>query len=175
MPILRLTSLCTALAALACSATSGPHEADPIEQLESPLTDAHYVDARDYFTSPEAIDGWYALTRSLKSDFDAICGDTFCEGDYGNYESLGFRCSVERRSGVVGRCVWILAASQDEIDPATGKVTVHGKVWRCAMPIAKNTAAAALLGELSHPGQEPLHARLPGSERSLYDGLVDCL
>lgn len=179
MPILRPLELSAAVIAFACSAASEPTDAvrtDAVrtDDLASPLADPSYIDAGSYFTEPADIDAWYSLTFALKQGFDAICGDTFCEGDYSNYESLGFRCSVEQASGSLGQCVWIFAASQDEIDPATGQVTVAGEIWSCSMPVAHDTSALDLLQAMSS-SDEPLHAQLPGSERSLYDGLLDCL
>ncbi len=173
--ILRLIELTTVLVACACSAASEPAAAGPIDSLASPLADASYIDAGSYFTEPADIDAWYSLTSTLKAEFDAVCGDTFCEGDYSNYESLGFRCSIEQRSGALGQCVWIFAASQDEIDPTTGEVTVAGELWSCAMPLEPFTAAHGFLHALSSSDEGPLYARLPGSERALYDGLIDCL
>ena len=156
-------------------AGSAPAHPTPIDRPPSPPEEGEYVDARYYFTEPEPVDLWYALTFSLKADFDAICGDTFCEGDYSNYESLGFRCSVEQNTGTLGECVWTFAASSDEVESSTGEVRVHTETWRCAMPIIAGTRVGSFLEALSAPDQEPLYAPLPGSERALYDGLIDCL
>ncbi len=133
-----------------------------------------FIDARSYLTAPEHIEGWYLLTRTLRENFDAICGDTFCEGDYQNYESLGFRCSVNR-GGLVGSCVWMFAASSEEVVPRTGDFRVQFEHWHCRMPIARGTRLTELLTTLSSAGREPLFAPLPGTQRSLYDGLVECL
>lgn len=175
MRILGLLNLVTIIIACACSSASAHDESESLERLASPLEEASYIDAGSYFTEPADIDAWYSLTFALQSDFDDVCGDTFCEGDYSNYESLRFRCSVEQSSGTVGRCVWTFAASQDEIDPATGEVSVVGEIWTCPMPLEQDTSARDFLRALSGSDEQPLYARLPGSERSLYDGLVECL
>jgi hypothetical protein len=161
--------------ALSCSAASTPNEPDTLDTLSSPLSQSAYVDVRDYLTAAEDIDLWYTLTRALKTDFDAICGDTFCEGDYSNYESLGFRCSVEQRTGNMGHCVWIFAASQEEIVPSTGAVEVRAQLWQCSMPLGPHTPVATFLHALSSANVHPIDALLPGSGRSLYGGLIDCL
>jgi hypothetical protein len=158
----------------ACSANPASLSSD-LDRLSSPLAAAGYVDARSYFTAPDDIDRWYELTLRLRDEFDAICGDTFCEGDYSNYESLGFRCSVEAGAGTIGECVWVFAASTDEVVADTGEVAVHTEAWRCSMPVLPDTSAAAFLVALSTPGQRALYAPLPGTERALYDGLLDCL
>lgn len=134
-----------------------------------------FVEASSYFTDPAEIDAWYELMRRLKDDFDAVCGDTFCEGDYTNYEPLAFRCSVDEETGSIGRCMWILAASNEEIDPATGDVMVEVGTWICEMPVAPETAASDLVEALSAEGERPIHTTLPGTDRTLYDGLVACL
>ena len=48
--------------ALAGSALAYPK---PVDRPSSPLAKREYVDARSYFTEPEPIDLWYALTFSL--------------------------------------------------------------------------------------------------------------
>jgi hypothetical protein len=55
-----------------------------------------YVDISSYLTSDADINAWYSITSQLRKNFDDVCGDTFCEGDYSNIESLDYRCSVDR-------------------------------------------------------------------------------
>lgn len=132
-----------------------------------------YVDVYSYFSSDAQYEAWYALTRQLKRDFNDICGDTFCEGDYGNIESLSLRCSVEQASGRIGRCVWVFAGSNEDVDPDSGRVVVQAHVWRCRLPLAPQTTMDAFLQALSGPS--PLDTALPGTTTSIYDGLTDCL
>ena len=134
-----------------------------------------YVDARWYFTSDDDINAWYALSHELEDEFDDICGDTFCEGDYGNYQSLGIRCSVEQRTGTVGACVWTFAASMDEIVATTGAVKIETQTWRCKLPVVRDTPVAEFVRALNTSSEGPLRAKLPRTEASLYDGLVSCL
>jgi len=149
--------------------------ASELGRSSSDVAPSGYVDARSYFTEPDDTSRWYDLTFRLRNEFDAICGDTFCEGDFANYESLGFRCSVEQRAGTLGECVWIFAASSDEVVPETGAIAVESEAWRCPMPLAPETSAAEFLAALSIPGERSLYAPLPGTDRVLYDGLTDCL
>jgi hypothetical protein len=134
---------------------------------------SNYVDLGDQLSSDAEITAWYEALYHLRENFDDICGDTFCEGDYSNIYALRFSCSVEQSSGVIGRCVWVFAASNEEIDAATGKIQVTPKVWRCRSPLAPKTSVSALLGALA--GERPLYATLPGTSVSIYDGLIDCL
>ncbi|HWM85214.1 MAG TPA: hypothetical protein VNO33_05235 [Kofleriaceae bacterium] len=134
-----------------------------------------YIDAARYFTTPDELEAWYRLLGELVADFDAECGDTFCEGEYSNYQSLRMRCSAEERTGAVGSCVWILAASSEEIAQETGAIAVEGELFSCKMPVGKETAIDELVQVLSEPGVRPIRVPLPGSGQSMFDGLAACL
>ena len=101
-----------------------------------------YVDAVDY---PTAGAGWEAfddLERRLAEDFDQSCGDTFCEGDYSNIQSLRFVCSVQPSSGRIGSCGWSFAASEESLVPASGGYEVHAPTWFCLSPLQPGTTFA---------------------------------
>lgn len=132
-----------------------------------------YVDTSAYLTRDADIDAWYELTHGLKHGFDQICGDTFCEGEFTNIQSLRFRCSVRRTTGEIGVCAWMFAASEEEIEPRTGRILVRKGFWRCLAPLAPHTTIEELLAALQGPS--PLYAALPRSTVSLMDGLIDCL
>jgi hypothetical protein len=134
---------------------------------------ANYVDIGSYLTGDADIDAWYAITSQLRKNFDDVCGDTFCEGDYSNIESLDYRCSVDKTTGVIGRCIWVFAASNEEVNARTGHILVDNQHWRCRSPLAPKTRVADLIAALNV--SNPIRAMLPGSSRSIYDGLVDCL
>lgn len=136
-------------------------------------TAPHYVDVYEYFTTDTQFEAWYDLTSALRRNFDDICGDTFCEGDYSNIESLRYRCSVDDANGSIGQCVWVFAGSYEEIDPDTGSVAVNARTWTCRSAIGHHTTVDALLETLA--GDEPLYTTLPGSRSTIYDGLVGCL
>jgi hypothetical protein len=164
------------LFAAGCSAAeTSTTEADTIETFADSFSNETFVDVWSYFTAPAEFDAWAELTSNLKIDFDAVCGDTFCEGDYANYESLGFRCSVGVQTGKIGKCVWVFAASNEEVVPSTGNIKVHAKTWRCKMPLKPATPISDFVQALSAPGGRPIDATLPGTNLSLYDGLADCL
>ncbi|WP_224364472.1 hypothetical protein [Hyalangium versicolor] len=154
------------------------HASDESAQTDAINVAAHttareYVDVSAYLTSEADIEAWYQLVSGLKQNFDDICGDTFCEGDFSNIQALRFRCSVDRLTGTLGQCVWVFAASNEEIDPATGKIGVDPQTWRCKSPLARGTRISDFLAALAGPS--PLTATLPGTQRSIYDGLMDCL
>src|SRR5690606_40042877 len=61
-----------------------------------------YGDATEYFQTDAQYEAWFDLTRALRRDFDWICGDTFCEGEYSNIQSLRYR-SEEHTSELQSR------------------------------------------------------------------------
>ena len=134
-------------------------------------SEANYVDIRRYLTGAD-LSAWSNVTDRLIRDFDDVCGDTFCEGEYSNIMSLNYRCSVEKNTGIVGRCVWVFAASNEEIDASNGRILVDTQHWKCRSPLAPKTRAADLLRGLDVA--RPIRAILPGASQSIYDGLVDC-
>jgi hypothetical protein len=133
----------------------------------------HYVDVYEYFTTDAQFEAWFTLTTQLNQDFDNICGDTFCEGDYSNIQSLRLRCSVQQSGGRIGQCLWIFAGSYEDIDPANGHVGVSSQVWPCMLPLAPNSTIDELMSALAVP--HPLHATLPGTQVTIYDGLAECI
>jgi hypothetical protein len=135
-----------------------------------------YVDAVHYPDTEEGWDRFYDLAGRLNRGFDAICGDTFCEGDYSNIQSLGFRCSVERGTGLMGECIWTFAGSYEDVDPADGRVQVDARIWNCKAPLVPGTSIGRFYAALE--GGRPMDAidaPLPGTKLSIYDGLTDCL
>ena len=132
-----------------------------------------YGDAGEYFRTDAQYEAWFNLSRGLARDFDMICGDTFCEGEYSNIQALRFRCSVHRDDGRIGQCVWVFAASHEEIAQTSGRIGVQRAFWQCRTPLLPGTTIDALLQALDV--DEPLYAPLPGSSRTAMDGLIDCL
>lgn len=165
-PIHAIRVLASAAAIMLGASASAPVTA-------TPRYAAHYVEVSGYLQDDAAYEAWYMLRRQLRQNFDDICGDTFCEGEYSNIESLRFLCSVDSRNGRIGRCGWSFAASDEAITARTGAITSQGASWFCLSPLQPGTTIESLLVALA--GDEPLYAALPGGDTTLYDGLVDCL
>ncbi|WP_394850554.1 hypothetical protein LZC95_24240 [Pendulispora brunnea] len=164
-----------ALGSAACSAPDGAG-GEEARVAAAALTEGsakEYVDIAQHLTEAADVDAWYALVSNLKRNFDDLCGDTFCEGEFSNIESLRYRCSVEKASGTMGTCVWVFGASKEDVTTSTGNVTVDTQTWRCKTPLAPNTSVHDFLSALS--GTHPIDAKLPGSTQSIYDGLTNCL
>src|SRR4051812_24691786 len=77
-----------------------------VDESADDVTHTTYVDAQEYWKSPADQSAWLAMMRKIESEFNDVCGDTFCGGDYSNLTSLGFTCSVTSARGSVHECVW---------------------------------------------------------------------
>lgn len=132
-----------------------------------------YVDARVH---PDQSAGWDRFRRvetALVRDFDRVCGDTFCEGEYGNLQPQRFRCSVHAASGIVQACVWTFAGSTARVDQARGEVVVDSRSWACDIPLSSRTPLSQLLAALEGP--DPIDTPLPGTNATVYEALTECL
>lgn len=155
-----------ALSSTLCMAAGNP--------ARSSTAGAPYVDIWDYLPTWQQQDGWLDTTYWLNENFNDICGDTFCEGDYANLHALSYRCSVQSGSGIVGECVWIFAGSQEQIDASSGKIIAEPHIWQCATPLAPGTRAEELAQALAN--RQPLFALLPHTGKTLYDSIAEnCL
>ncbi len=132
-----------------------------------------YVDAVDYPTPSAGWEVFHDLEDRLEADFDQLCGDTYCEGEYSDYRPLRYRCSVRQRDGVIGQCVWTFGASEASIDPVSGQVQVDAQLWQCNTPLKKGTRLTVFYAALA--GQGPMLAPLPRTTLSVNDGLIGCL
>ena len=145
-----------------------------------------FVDAPVYFASAESRTDFTPrqyrnAVEGLVAQFEEICGDTFCEGDYGNLTTLALDCSIESSTGKLGSCVWTIAGSYATIDPATGRIRVRHAVRACDFGIEGDAPAlAAYLAEAGEPGGFGRGLRtvaVPGRAdgKTLYQVLDGCL
>jgi hypothetical protein len=135
---------------------------------------ATYVDAVDYPSRAHSRHRFRDLEERMIGDFSATCPDAFCKGKYRRIQPLRYRCSVDSDTGILGECVWVLAASEQTIDPSSGALVANARVWHCRTPLANGTHIEDLYQALK-PCGGAIHARLPNTEQSIYDGLIDCV
>ena len=168
--ILRRLALLPLLGLLGCGGESTPADAAAEAGDEEELKAAgSYVPILDYWKTEADQNRWLDVRRNLDQAFDTICGDTFCGGDYSNLESLGFNCSVAKKTGRVAECVWTFAGSQESVNAKTGQVAVDAPHYLCRLP-TKAFATAVLTGLEA----DPLRAIVPGTKTSLYDLIGEC-
>jgi hypothetical protein len=161
-------------AALLAMSAIGLSFASPAIAAGQPPQAGNYVEMRNYLPTWQEQDGWFDTLYNLKHDFDGICGDTFCSGEYTNLEALNYRCSVDSSTGIIGECVWVFAASEENVDPSSGKVIVKPRIWQCVSPLAPSTSAQELAAALAN-NRNPLRVTLPRTHTNLHESLSDCL
>jgi hypothetical protein len=137
---------------------------------ESAATATQYVGIGEFAGSAYE-SAWYDINHKLTDEFNAACGDTFCEGDFSNLTSGTFSCAVTSKAGDVSDCVWTFFGSLESIDPKTSAITVDAPTFQCH--VHPKTTAKKLVALLSG-STDALHEPLPGTTGSIYDELVDC-
>lgn len=154
--------------ALGCAPAQGDGEA--LSSQAQPDT-APYVSLVDYDDSAYQF-VWPDIQAKLNQEFDAVCGDTFCEGDFSNLTALRASCSVASADGTVEDCVWSFAGSLEAVDPHTAAITVDAPTFQCHFHPVGTTAADFV--SLLSGSTDAIHETLPGTSGSIYDALVDC-
>jgi hypothetical protein len=159
-------SILSTLIAGGCATSGDDGLGDGDEQGAS----TQYVHITDF----AGIDGgaWYDLARKLNHEFDQVCGDSFCEGEYTNIVPLTFTCSVSSIRGSVRDCTWTFAAADSGVDSATARIAVDAPRYECH--VKPKTTAATLLATLAG-ADEAISTTLPGLDVSLYDVVGECL
>lgn len=140
---------------------------------QTPPAAPRYVDAIDWPASEAGMDRFFNAEARLNAGFDKVCGDTFCEGEFFNLRPMQLRCSVDSTKGTMKQCLWLFSGSNATVNPKTGAVQTVAKLFKCKLLLAKDTPVDALYEVME--GDDPLNAKLPMSNRSVYDGLLGCL
>jgi hypothetical protein len=133
-----------------------------------------YIDATNWPASEAGLERFDKLTEHLSGAFGGICGDTFCEGDYGNLKPMQLRCSVDSTKGTMKQCLWTFAGSYTQINGKSGAVQVNAKLFKCKLPLAKDTPVESFYETLMS-ATNPLEVKLPMTRKSVFDGLTACL
>lgn len=147
--------------------------ADPVDEGGSQEDDVNsartqYVDIFR-FLQDDDYERWFTARRTLVQQFDQICGDTFCGGEWTNLYSLGFDCSVSSKIGKVRECLWTFAGSNEAVSAATGAIDSSVSFFECRIKPGGN--AVQLVDALA---ADPLYAHVEGLGGSIYDQLGDC-
>src|SRR5262249_44031131 len=100
----------------------------PITLSETPT--AKYVEPLVHYKSASGQAKWRSAQAALKQGFDKVGGDPFCSGDFEDYESLDFTCSVTASTGTVKACAWVLGGSYSTIG-SSGSLNDVSKSFNC--------------------------------------------
>lgn len=153
----------------ALSGSAAPASTPKYEELEQLLADAG---------DDASFAAWLGLRTTLRDNFDDVCGDTFCEGDYSNLEPVRLRCSVDIVSKKLRTCKYVFAGSYELVNASTGSIRVTARTFSCVIPVSGVHVAdflATLTAAPANSRDRPLQRPLPGGVRSIYDSLVGCL
>jgi hypothetical protein len=135
-----------------------------------PLT---YVEASDYYTSPTWQAKWANSKAALLTGFNNVCGDTFCESDYSDMQSMAFVCAITKSTGNVKDCAWVLSGSYYDV-ATNGADVATSTSWNC--PVHVQGTLSQLITTLTASGTTaPIDRLLPGTTASAYDALAGCL
>lgn len=131
-----------------------------------------YVELQDYLWNGGGDgDAWSNVRRTLNKNFDDVCGDSFCEGEYSDVYGLRFACAVDTAKNKVRNCSWSFAMTETSVD-AGGRVQAAVDTRTCSVSFS-NVNPATLVSALNN--DDPLNTRLPGKKVSLYETLIGCL
>lgn len=145
---------------------------DDVDNDESDVTSkTTYVDMRDFLTKDPDIEKWIDIRIELDREFDQVCSDTFCGGDFSNIYSLGFTCSVSSIQGRIRECVWTFAASREEVNGATGAIASTIPFYECRF---RPTGTVRNFLPAFFKTDDRIDSELPGIDGSIYDQLGDC-
>jgi len=135
-------------------------------------TEGTYADVLDVVQG-DVYEQFFTATHNAHQAFDDVCGDTFCEGEYTNLQSLRLRCS-QNDQGALGECLWTIAGSDTRID-SRGWLKSTGAPFSCKIPVSGTAADLAAALSPEDNGTPLFERKLPGSNESLNDALGRCL
>lgn len=181
--IIASSSLAALLLVASCTAASVDASDPSLEDGKSDsaaATRTSYIEMEEWLNANDGADAdaWGGITNALVTDFNNVCGDTFCDGDYNPIVSLRIRCSITTRTQKVRACDWIFAGSYETVSATTGAITVHAKTFTCPLPVG-NATMRTMIDVLKKPeapfSDEVIHRTLPGATTSIYDSLIGCI
>ena len=135
-----------------------------------------YTDSASYAyesTEKSLVKSYDKMIQVLKNGFDDVCGDTFCEGDYSNLQSIEFLCGVEEGTGRITSCTWTFAGTMSIVNGKTGQVEKTGAIFNC--PIRVNATLQDLIKIVNDKSYDFEETVLPGMKESVYDSLTTCI
>lgn len=137
-----------------------------------------YIDLADWLGPGDTPDDrqFHELNRWIIYEFNDICDDFFCSGGYDNYRLLRLSCVVDTRTDSVRACRLPVAASRDQVHPGVGTLQTDLRHWLCPVPLPSGLPVTTFMAALDwQPDSSGHFNALPGSGRSLFDALQDCL
>lgn len=172
---MRKTIIIIALAAASCAGSTDNGSTG--EDSAGETAAASYADVEEWANEQgdDAWQTWMGIIGTLRQDFDDVCGDTFCGGDYSNLEPLRFRCSINTTTQVLKNCSYVFGGSYEVVNPTTGTIKVNAKTFSCHISVT-GIKLSDFESTLTAAGSTaPLQRTLPGKSESIYSSLIGCI
>lgn len=144
----------------------------------APAFAGNVISAETYLTKKgqSYLQRYTNASNRLADDFNLICGDIFCQGQFGQVLPLPMRCFVDSENGQIANCVWAFGRSSVWIG-RNSEVQTDGKVFFCEFKPDLTVEAFILTIENARvSGQTPyLSLPIPGVPGNLVSVLSACL
>jgi hypothetical protein len=162
---------------LAAASCAGMADDSTGEDTAAATATASYADVEEWANEQgdDAWQTWMGITSTLKQDFDDVCGDTFCGGDYSNLEPLRLRCSLNTATQVLKNCSYVFAGSYETVNPSTGTIKVNAKTFSCHISVTGIKLSDFETTLTAAGTTAPLQRTLPGKSESIYSSLIGCI
>lgn len=161
---------------LLCFATRSRASGQDLEIL------SNYLAQSTSTTEPLTLSEFRSAVSSLTDEFNFICGDLFCEGEFSEIVPVNFDCVINKESKQVSLCQWLFLAFQNDIDVETGLLVRREKIFRCDVPFGgdlklfREFLAAATVTVQGSESRNHFNTVIPGSlGRTIYRVLSSCL
>lgn len=158
------------LSAIGCASAAGE---GGVGDSTSDVSGTVYANLYDGVLTGADLDAWLEMRGKLKTDFDDICGDTMCDGDFRNFTTIGLDCSASKNTKKMAECMWTFAGSNEYVSGSSGKVTSDIPVITCKIPV-KGTASAFVKALQAAAPNPAIQSVVPGGTKTFYDYVAGC-
>ncbi len=145
---------------------------DNIDESSADVTKTVYANLNDVLGGA-ALDNWLTLKNRLNNDFLNICGDTFCDGDYGQFQPVSLDCSASKNTKKMAQCMWTFAASIEYVNGYSARVTSDVGLVMCPIPV-KGLATDFISAMNVAAPDVAMQQVVPGGTQTLYDYVSNC-
>jgi hypothetical protein len=160
------------LSSLGLAGCSGAGTSDNVDESSSDVTKTVYANLYEVIGGAD-LNNWLTLKNRLNNDFLNICGDTFCDGDYGQFQPVSLDCSASKTTKKMAQCSWTFAASIEYVNGSSAKVTSDVGLVTCAIPVKGLATDFISAMSVASPGVA-IQQVVPGGTQTLYDYVANC-
>ena len=143
-----------------------------VDQTSSDVTKTVYANVYEVLGG-EDLNTYLGLRTRLNNDFLDICGDTFCDCDYGSFQPVAIDCSMSKTSKKMAQCVWTFAASIEYVNGSSAKVTSDVGIVTCTIPVKGLATDFIAALNVASPGIA-MRQVVPGGTKTMYDYVAGC-